>query len=48
MRGLVLFMFLNGAIVFAHGPARAAGTIALVAALHAWYRAAGAERTTTA
>ena len=36
MSALVLFMFVNGAIVFAHGPIRGLGAAATIAVLTAW------------
>jgi len=38
-RGVYLFMFVNGAIVFGHGPVRVFGTIAILAVCGCWYRA---------
>ena len=38
VRGFLLFMFVNGAVVFAKGPARAAGAAATLAVLVARYR----------
>ncbi len=43
VRAFFLFMFVNGAIVFAHGPVRVVGTLATLAVAWAWYRGAGAE-----
>lgn len=43
LRGFLLFMFLNGAVVFGRGPVRWAGAVALGLVVHAWYRRAGAE-----
>jgi hypothetical protein len=44
MRGFFLFMFINGAIVFAHGAMRAFGTLAVGAVIVAWYRSIGGGR----
>jgi len=41
-RTFFLFMFANGAIVFARGPVRILGALAILAVLWAWYRAPGA------
>jgi hypothetical protein len=38
LRVFVLFMFVNGAIVFAHGPVRTFGALVVVAVVVAWYR----------
>lgn len=43
VRAFVLFMFVNGAVVFANGAIRAVGTAAVLAVLAAWYRGRGAE-----
>lgn len=43
VRAFFLFMFVNGAIVFAHGPVRLLGALAVLAVVWAWYRGAGAE-----
>lgn len=37
MRGFFMFMFMNGAIVFAHGAMRTLGALAVVAVAVAWY-----------
>jgi hypothetical protein len=42
VRAFFLVMFANGAIVFARGPVRVIGTLAIVTVLWAWYRAPGA------
>ena len=42
VRAFLLFMFVNGAVVFAKGPIRAVGTAAVLAVLAAWYRGRGA------
>jgi len=42
VRAFFLFMFVNGAIVFAHGPVRVLGALAVIAVAWAWYRGAGA------
>jgi hypothetical protein len=42
LRAFFLFMFFNGAVVFASGPVRAAGLVATLGVLWAWYRRAGA------
>lgn len=44
LRAFFLFMFLNGAVVFAKGPTRFVGTAAVLAVLLAWYRARSARR----
>ena len=44
VRAFLLFMFLNGAIVFAKGPIRILGTGAVLAVLAAWYRGGSARR----
>lgn len=41
----LLFMFVNGAVVFARGPIRVVGTAAVLAVIAAWYRGRGAEST---
>ena len=41
-RAFFLLMFLNGAVVFAHGPVRALGLAVVCAVVAAWYRARGA------
>jgi hypothetical protein len=41
VRGFFLFMFVNGAVVFAHGPVRVAGLLAALVVAAAWYRRAG-------
>ncbi|HEY6552578.1 MAG TPA: hypothetical protein VI669_04445 [Vicinamibacteria bacterium] len=38
-RAVFLFMFVNGAIVFGHGPVRVFGAIAILAVCQSWYRA---------
>jgi hypothetical protein len=38
-RAVFLFMFVNGAIVFGHGPVRVFGAIAILAVCLSWYRA---------
>lgn len=38
VRAFLLFMFLNGAVVFGKGSIRAVGTVAVLAVLAAWYR----------
>ena len=38
-----LLMFLNGAVVFAHGPLRLLGAAAVLLVAWSWYRRAGAE-----
>jgi hypothetical protein len=38
IRAFFLFMFLNGAVVFASGPVRALGVAAVLAVAWAWYR----------
>lgn len=43
IRGAFLFMFANGAIVFARGPVRALGALAICLVLWSWYRAPGAD-----
>jgi hypothetical protein len=43
VRAFFLFMFLNGAVVFAHGPLRALGAAAVLLVAWSWYRRAGAE-----
>jgi hypothetical protein len=43
VRAFFLFMFLNGAVVFAHGPLRALGAAAVLLVAASWYRRAGAE-----
>lgn len=43
VRAFFLFMFLNGAVVFAHGPLRALGAAAVLLVAGSWYRRAGAE-----
>jgi len=43
VRAFFLFMFVNGAVVFAHGPVRVLGALAVIAVAWAWYRGAGAE-----
>lgn len=40
VRGFLWFMFLNGTVVFAHGPIRWAGAAAVLAVGAAWYRRA--------
>jgi hypothetical protein len=40
LRAIFLFMFINGAIVFANGPGRAVGAIAVVTVIAAWTRSA--------
>jgi hypothetical protein len=40
LRAIFLFMFINGAIVFASGPGRAIGAIAVVTVIAAWTRSA--------
>jgi len=42
VRGLFLFMFANGAIVFARGAVRVLGALAISVVLWAWYRVPGA------
>jgi hypothetical protein len=42
VRAFFLFMFVNGAIVFVHGPMRILGIVAVLAVAWAWYRAWGA------
>jgi hypothetical protein len=42
LRGFLWFMFLNGAVVFAHGPRRWLGAVAVTAVAGAWYVGAGA------
>jgi hypothetical protein len=37
-RAVFLFMFVNGAVVFGHGPVRVFGTLALLAVCVSWYR----------
>jgi hypothetical protein len=44
VRAFILFIFVNGAIVFPHGLVRVAGTLVLLAIAFAWYRRKGAER----
>ncbi len=44
VRAFLLFMFLNGAVVFAKGPIRAVGAAAVLAVLAAWYRGRETER----
>jgi hypothetical protein len=43
LRAFLWFMFLNGAVVFAHGPRRWLGAAAVLAVAMAWYRVAGAR-----
>jgi hypothetical protein len=43
VRAFFLFMFLNGAVVFAHGPLRLLGAAAVLLVAWSWYRRAGAE-----
>jgi hypothetical protein len=43
VRAFFLFMFLNGAVVFAHGPLRLLGAAAVLLVGWSWYRRAGAE-----
>lgn len=43
VRAFFFFMFLNGAVVFAHGPVRLLGGLALAAVGWAWYRAIGLQ-----
>lgn len=45
VRGVFLFMFVNGAVVFVRGPARWLGVAAVLVVLAAWYRGAGAGAT---
>lgn len=40
-RAVFAFMFVNGAIVFAHGPMRIAGTIVMLAVFASWYGRGG-------
>ena len=42
-RAVYVFMFVNGAIVFGHGPVRVFGTIAILAVCLCWYRAGAAN-----
>jgi hypothetical protein len=43
-RAVFLFMFVNGTIVFGHGPVRVFGTIAILVVCGCWHRAgAGPE-----
>ncbi len=42
-RAVFLFMFVNGAIVFGHGPVRVFGTLAILAVCFSWYRSRGRE-----
>jgi hypothetical protein len=44
VRAFLLFMFLNGAVVFARGPMVAVGAAAVLAVLAAWYRGRNASR----
>jgi hypothetical protein len=44
VRAFILFMFLNGAVVFAKWPMVAVGTAAVLAVLAAWYRGRDASR----
>jgi hypothetical protein len=37
-RAVFLFMFVNGAVVFGHGPVRVFGTLAILAVCWSWYR----------
>lgn len=37
-RTVFLFMFVNGAVVFGHGPVRVFGTLAILVVSVAWYR----------
>jgi len=43
VRAFFLFMFLNGAVVFAPCPLRALGAVAVLLVAASWYRRAGAE-----
>jgi hypothetical protein len=43
VRAFYLFMFLNGAVVFAHGPQRLLGAAAVMLVAWSWYRRARAE-----
>ncbi len=43
VRAFLLFMFLNGTVVFAKGPSRGVGTAAVLAVLFAWYRGRNAR-----
>jgi len=43
VRAFFLFMFVNGAVVFARGPLRGLGAAAVLLVAWSWYRRAGAE-----
>jgi hypothetical protein len=43
VRGFLLFMFVNGAIVFVPGPMRVLGALAALVVLAAWYRRTARE-----
>src|SRR5262249_46558697 len=43
VRGFFAFMFVNAAVVFAHGRLRVVGALALLAVAWSWYRRSGAE-----
>jgi len=47
VRLFLLFMFVNGAVVFPRGPVRLAGLVLVAGLAAAWYRGRGARETTT-